>query len=115
MEEEQCIAGCRAYTGGEIHHHKHCPFYPDSMSMMYDNLKAENEIYKTQIQSMIKEENYMIDNANEIISLSDNYEHCRDILKYRRDIGISNRIIRSLKDIQGRIIHSNMSLILIEP
>ena len=27
---EKCQAGCKAFTGGEIKHHKDCFFYPDS-------------------------------------------------------------------------------------
>jgi hypothetical protein len=34
-----CVAGCMAYTGNEVYHHKDCPFYPQSLSKMYDDLK----------------------------------------------------------------------------
>lgn len=39
----KCVAGCKAFTGGEIYHHKDCTFYPESMSKMYDDLKAAND------------------------------------------------------------------------
>lgn len=34
----KCVTGCKHFTGGEIKHHKDCPFYPDSMSQIYDKL-----------------------------------------------------------------------------
>ena len=39
---EKCEAGCIAFAGGEIRHHKDCVFYPESFSEAYDRLKAEN-------------------------------------------------------------------------
>ena len=42
--QEKCVAGCRAYTGGEIKHHPDCPFYPESLSKMYDDLVNEKKI-----------------------------------------------------------------------
>lgn len=40
MQNVECAPGCRHFTGGEIKHHKDCPHYPESMSKMYDELKA---------------------------------------------------------------------------
>jgi len=77
----------------------------DEFKKNQNNIIKENKIYKSQIQSMIKEENYLIKNANEIISLSDDKKNYRDILKYKRDIGISKRIIKSLEDIKFRIAY----------
>ncbi len=37
--ENDCQAGCKAYYGGEVYHHKHCKYYPDSLSQRYDELK----------------------------------------------------------------------------
>ena len=37
----KCVAGCKAFTGGEIYHHKDCPFYAESLSKMYDDLKKK--------------------------------------------------------------------------
>lgn len=37
--EPKCCTGCKAFYGGEIRHHPHCPYYPDSFSEMYDNAK----------------------------------------------------------------------------
>ena len=39
-KEIHCVAGCVNYYGGEIYHHKDCPFYPDSFSRRYDELKS---------------------------------------------------------------------------
>ncbi len=41
-----CIAGCKVYTGGEIYHHKDCPFYPESLSKIHDTLLDENRELK---------------------------------------------------------------------
>lgn len=46
LVEEKCVTGCKAYTGNEIKHHKHCPYYPESFSKMYDDLKEENRQIK---------------------------------------------------------------------
>jgi hypothetical protein len=34
-----CVAGCIAYTGGEVKHHKDCTFYEGSMSQQLDQLQ----------------------------------------------------------------------------
>ena len=39
MNELKCVEGCKHFTGGEIKHHKDCPYYPESFSKMYDDLK----------------------------------------------------------------------------
>ena len=65
----------------------------------------ENEIYKSQIQSMIKEEKYLISLSNELIDLSDNKKDIKDILKSKRDIEKSQRIIKSLEDIKNRVLY----------
>lgn len=39
MSKIKCVAGCKHFTGGEIKHHKDCPYYPESFSEMNDNLK----------------------------------------------------------------------------
>lgn len=36
--KKQCVAGCTHYTGGEVKHHKDCPFYDCSLSQAIDNL-----------------------------------------------------------------------------
>jgi len=42
---DKCEAGCKAFTGGEIYHHKDCVFYPNSMSKMFDDAKATIKEY----------------------------------------------------------------------
>lgn len=39
----RCIAGCKIYGGYERKHHKDCPFYPESLSKLYDDIQAKNE------------------------------------------------------------------------
>lgn len=39
----KCVMGCMHFTGGEIKHHKDCPFYPDSLSRRLDELDAVYE------------------------------------------------------------------------
>ena len=41
MQDIKCVTGCKMFTGGEIKHHEHCPYYPESMSKMYDDLRSE--------------------------------------------------------------------------
>lgn len=41
FQEEECVAGCKSFTGGEIKHHKNCPFYPQSLTRMYDEMETE--------------------------------------------------------------------------
>ena len=77
----------------------------DKFKKNQDDIIKENEIYKKEIKSMIKEENYLIDLSNELINLSDSKKDIRDILKARRDIEINNRIIRSLEDINNRVVY----------
>lgn len=36
QKDVKCVAGCKKYHGGEIKHHKDCPFYPESLSEYYD-------------------------------------------------------------------------------
>lgn len=49
-DDVKCVPGCKHYTGGEIRHHKTCPFYPDSLSIKYDELdrKASQEWFTIQ-------------------------------------------------------------------
>lgn len=44
--EKRCVTGCVNYYGGEIKHHPNCPYYSDSLSKVFDELKAENKILK---------------------------------------------------------------------
>ena len=53
MEELVCAAGCTAFYGGEIRHHKGCPFYPESYTKMHEDLVAAN--------------NELIDEYNELL------------------------------------------------
>jgi len=41
--QKKCVAGCKAFDGGEIKHHKGCDYYPDSLSKKYDELEKQNE------------------------------------------------------------------------
>ncbi len=43
MSEEQCVPGCKAYTGGERRHHEDCPHYEDSFTQLYDRAIARAE------------------------------------------------------------------------
>lgn len=39
-----CVNGCIQYTGGEIRHHRSCPYYPESLTAQFDR---QNEIIGT--------------------------------------------------------------------
>ena len=46
----KCETGCKVFTGGEIKHHKDCPFYPESLSKKYDEMALSIK----QIKSALK-------------------------------------------------------------
>ena len=35
----ECVPGCISYDGGEKKHHKDCPYYSESFTKRYDDLK----------------------------------------------------------------------------
>ena len=37
----QCEAGCMHFTGGEVKHHRDCPYYPDSLTKIWHDTEAE--------------------------------------------------------------------------
>lgn len=49
--KEKCIPGCKHFHGGEIKHHKDCPFYPESLSRIYDNMIEENRKLKFMVDN----------------------------------------------------------------
>ncbi len=48
MMKNECEAGCKIFTGGEIKHHPGCQYYAESMSKMYDDLHSEVEKLRLQ-------------------------------------------------------------------
>jgi hypothetical protein len=42
-DKEECVAGCNVFNGGEIRHHENCPFYPESLTEMYERKDRDNE------------------------------------------------------------------------
>lgn len=36
----KCVPGCKSFTNYETKHHVDCPFYPGSLSEIYDSLEA---------------------------------------------------------------------------
>ena len=51
----KCVAGCINYYGGEIYHHKDCPYYEDSFSKRWDKLKSENVLTDEQLEIKFSE------------------------------------------------------------
>ena len=43
VNQMECVPGCTSYDGGEKKHHKDCPYYPDSFTKRYDDLKKTLE------------------------------------------------------------------------
>jgi hypothetical protein len=41
-----CEAGCMVFDGGETRHHPDCAFYPESLTKVMDELRAENAALK---------------------------------------------------------------------
>lgn len=55
VAEIKCVASCKAFTGGEIKHHKDCYFYPESFTKMYDDEKKKNKKMQRDIKRIIVE------------------------------------------------------------
>ena len=55
MNELKCVAGCKHFTGGEIKHHKDCPYYPQSFSKMYDDLEEKVKKINEPAVSVVRE------------------------------------------------------------
>jgi len=55
VAEIKCETGCKAFTGGEIKHHKDCYFYPESFTKMYDDLKQKDKDRDRDITRIIVE------------------------------------------------------------
>lgn len=62
-KEKQCIAGCQIFEGGERKHHPDCPFYPESLSKIYDDLEKYKNfcssvacLYTEGVEFMTKEQ-----------------------------------------------------------
>lgn len=59
--ENNCVAGCKHFTGGEIRHCKGCNSYPESFSEMYDKLEKENELLRFMIDNGLDEKDMIND------------------------------------------------------
>ena len=66
-------------------------------------LAGNTEILKNQLLNLIKDEDYIINLCNEIISLSDTQKHKRELEKYKRDIQIHEKNKKHFQDILLRI------------
>lgn len=53
----QCEAGCKRFSGGEVRHHKYCVHYPESFSKMYDELRLD----KKELLEMLEKVSYQLD------------------------------------------------------
>ena len=53
-ERITCVAGCQAFMGGEIRHHKHCAFYEGSFSQMYDSQAERIKVLKEILRNLNK-------------------------------------------------------------
>jgi len=49
VKDQNCVMGCKNFTGGEVKHHKDCPFYPDSLSKYYDEMEGKLDGYANPI------------------------------------------------------------------
>ncbi len=62
--EQQCVAGCKQFTGGDVQHHKDCPNYPESLSQVRDELTqardtaiAERDAARNESVALLKQWN----------------------------------------------------------
>ena len=61
VSEPKCAAGCVKFYGGEIRHDKHCVFYPESRTEMYDILKVQDAMKNDAIASTLQSNGGPID------------------------------------------------------
>jgi hypothetical protein len=53
--EQNCVLGCKIFTGGEIKHHPTCPHYTnESLSKRYDMLEIYVESLSECVEKLIK-------------------------------------------------------------
>jgi len=50
MTQLRCESGCKAFTGGEIKHHKDCQHYSESLSKVCDDLEQQIKDLKEQVK-----------------------------------------------------------------
>lgn len=60
---KECEAGCSPFSGGDIRHDPHCKHYPDSMTFLLDQCRAENEL----LRSLTAQMHPILDNGAEPI------------------------------------------------
>jgi len=81
IKEPECVAGCMSYYGGEVKHHKDCPYYPESISKMYDDLqkKVDNSRYLLdEIKEIAFSDYSLFERIGEIKALFDTPKHKPD-------------------------------------
>ena len=72
----KCIVGCKAFTGGEIYHHKDCPFYPESMSKMFDDAKQQLKEANKQTEEGYKTIEELIDGEARLTQKIEDMQCC---------------------------------------
>ena len=87
MPEEKCIAACKRFYGGEIKHHEHCPFYPESLSKMSDEKDREIERLLCAVADLA-----------EAIELPDNGEPVDILIKHNDAINRAYGYVNTIND-----------------
>ena len=52
MSDLKCVAGCMSYYGGELKHHKSCPFYHNSLSEMFDKMAEQISTLEMKLEKL---------------------------------------------------------------
>jgi len=64
IESLKCQTGCKYFSGGEVHHHPDCVHYPESMSMVYDEMKAKIKELESKLADEQKRHHETLDQWN---------------------------------------------------
>lgn len=120
-KEKKCVAGCKIFTGGEIRHDKNCPFYPESLTRLCDDMKEkilrlgrliamQDSLIGEQIEMLFDLKKAQIKEKKEnerLKSLNSDYKFINNgIRKSQEKLKKENRILKDgIKDI---IIETNI-------
>ena len=67
----QCETGCMRFDGGEVKHHRNCPYYPESLTKMWHDREAELE---AEINRLTRSMSQMREDFRRIEMLAE--QHC---------------------------------------
>jgi len=85
MKDPKCIPGCKNFYGGEIEHHKDCPYYPESFTKRMhdeiDRLQQVNEAFTNHNISLKEEVVTLRDKINGLEARGAKLQYEKDTLQ----------------------------------